>query len=151
MEQTSNTSHTKKTHSAIFNQSSQKSVCLKYLGSCSYYSKTRTCRSTADIFCPLLTPGLLRAKKEKQKCIKVVFYFGKLNDLDPRSLSQSQLNFTTQNTIVKSARIIGNFHHQARPSCSNLLWLSENFAKKKFRITRQQFALQLHNESVHAI
>ena len=146
------TSNTKKTHPAIFNQSSQKSVCLKYLGSCSYYSKTRTCRSTADIFCPLLTTGLLRAKKEKQKCIKVVFYFGKLNDLDPRSLSQFQLKFATQNTIVKSARIIGNFHHQAGPSWSNLLCLSENFAKnKKSWITRQQLALHLHNEPVHDI
>ena len=108
MEQTPSPAHpTPKTHPAIFNQSSQKSVCLKYLGSCRYYSKTRTCRSTADIFCPLLTTGLLRAKKEKQKCIKVVFYFGKLNDLHPRSLSQFQLNFAIR--LSKVLGLLGTF------------------------------------------
>ena len=118
LEQTSTTGCTVNTHPAIFNQSSQKSVCLKYLGSCRYYSKTRTCRSTADIFCRLLATGLLRAKKERQKCIKVVFYFGKLNDLDPRSLSQFQLTQLcwTQNKIVKSAGIIENFHHRPGPT-----------------------------------
>ena len=50
---------------------------------------------------------------------KSCFTFGKLNDLDPRSLSQFQLKFATQNTIVKSARIIGNFHHH-QPSL--LVW-----------------------------
>ena len=143
-------------HPASFNQSSQKSVCLKYLGSCSYYSKTRTCRSTADIFCPLLTTALLRAKKEKQKCIKVVFYFGKLNDLDPRSLSQFQLNFALLKIrLSKGLGLLGTFTTNlglAWPGWSNLLCLSENFAKKKkFRITRQQLALQLHNEPVHDI
>ena len=109
-----NSQHQQTPHTTIFNQSSQKSVCLKYLASCSYYSKTRTCRSTADIFCLLLTAGLLRAKKEKQKCIKVVFYFGKLNDLDPRSLSQSQLKFATQNrsrstAVSKVLGLLGTF------------------------------------------
>ena len=136
----------RQTHPAIFNQSSQKSVCLKYLGSCNYYSKTRTCRSTAEIFCLLLTTGLLRAKKEEQKCIKVVLLLESwTTSIQDRSLSFNS-SLLLKIRLSKVLGLLGTF------TTTNLLFSSENFVrKKKSRITRQQLALHLHNESVHDI